>query len=115
MGALLLERSAMAVSGLGERIASVRKRRGLSQRERAELSGVSVSLLRKLEQGERADTRVETLRKLAVALRAPTSALIVRPETEDARVDMAQQWAPIHDALIGFDRARGRYGGAADG
>ncbi|GAB3279740.1 helix-turn-helix transcriptional regulator [Actinocorallia lasiicapitis] len=91
----------MAASGLGERIASVRKRRGLSQRELAGLSGVSVSLLRKLEQGERSDTRVETLRKLAVALRVPTSALIVRPEAEDTPTAMAGRWAPVHDALMG--------------
>jgi transcriptional regulator with XRE-family HTH domain len=34
---------------VGERVRDVRKRRGLSQRQLADLSGVSVSLIRKLE------------------------------------------------------------------
>jgi transcriptional regulator with XRE-family HTH domain len=61
---------------LGERIRELRKRRGLSQRELAGMSGVSVSLVRKLEQGEREDTTTATLRKLAVALNVPTTVLL---------------------------------------
>ena len=38
---------------LGERLQSIRKRRGLSQRELAGRSGVSVSLIRQIEQGAR--------------------------------------------------------------
>ncbi|WP_280400087.1 helix-turn-helix domain-containing protein [Nocardia carnea] len=38
---------------LGERLQNIRKRRGLTQRELAEAAGVSLSLIRKLEQGER--------------------------------------------------------------
>ena len=49
-----------AGSTLGGRLASARKRRGLSQRELAQASGLSVSLIRKIEQGEREDTRLET-------------------------------------------------------
>ncbi|WP_280300637.1 helix-turn-helix domain-containing protein [Nocardia abscessus] len=40
---------------LGERLQTVRKRRGLTQRELAESSRVSLSLIRKIEQGERDD------------------------------------------------------------
>ncbi|MFE3756007.1 helix-turn-helix domain-containing protein [Nocardia tengchongensis] len=61
---------------LGQRVQSVRKRRGLTQRELAANSGVSLSLIRKIEQGERDDTRIETLRRLAVALGCPLTALI---------------------------------------
>ncbi len=86
---------------LGDRLRNVRKRRGLSQRELADLSGVSVSLIRKLEQGEREDTRLETVRKLAVALRAPTSALVVRPDAEDADSETAADWEPVRRALAG--------------
>jgi DNA-binding XRE family transcriptional regulator len=61
---------------VGDRIREARKRGGLSQRELARVSGLSLSLVSKLEQGERQDTRTETLRKIAVALSIPTTALI---------------------------------------
>jgi transcriptional regulator with XRE-family HTH domain len=61
---------------LGERLQSVRKRRGVTQRELVERSGVSLSYVRKIEQGERDDARIETLRRLAVALACPLTALI---------------------------------------
>jgi transcriptional regulator with XRE-family HTH domain len=61
---------------LGEVLQSARKRRGLSQRELAQVSAVSLSLIRKIEQGERPAVRVETLRKLAVALNIATSVLL---------------------------------------
>ncbi|WP_119726678.1 helix-turn-helix domain-containing protein [Thermomonospora amylolytica] len=96
----------MGTSGLGERLQSIRKRRGLTQRELAQLSGVSLSLLRKLEQGEREDTRVETLRKLAIALRVTTAELIVRPEAEDSGPVGDDQWAAVHDALVGRPMAQ---------
>ncbi|TDB83645.1 XRE family transcriptional regulator [Actinomadura sp. KC216] len=82
---------------LGERLQSVRKRRGFTQRTLADASGVSLSLIRKLEQGERDDTRLETLRKLARALEVSTSDLIVRPEPDDAPSD---EWAPVKEALL---------------
>jgi transcriptional regulator with XRE-family HTH domain len=87
---------------LGERLQSVRKRRGLSQSALAKASGVSLSLIRQLEQGTRDDTRLETARKLAVALRAPTTALLTRTETRDeARPDTATDWEPVRLALAG--------------
>ncbi|REE96959.1 helix-turn-helix domain-containing protein [Thermomonospora umbrina] len=91
----------MSTPRLGERLQAIRKRRGLTQRELAQLSGVSISLLRKLEQGEREDTRVETLRKLAMALRITTAELILRPEPEDEAPVDGDQWAPVRDALLG--------------
>ncbi|WP_084488403.1 helix-turn-helix domain-containing protein [Nocardia niwae] len=71
---------------LGDRLRSVRKRSGLTQRDLARDSGVSLSLIRKIEQGERDDTRIQTLRRLAVAMSCPLSALLGpnphRPEGE---------------------------------
>ncbi|MTE16094.1 helix-turn-helix domain-containing protein [Nocardia aurantiaca] len=61
---------------LGERLQSVRKRKGLTQRELAETSGVSLSYIRKIEQGERDDIRIDKLRRLAVALKCPLSTLL---------------------------------------
>jgi len=64
----------------GDRIRDIRKRRGLTQRALAESSGVSLSLIKKLEQGDYGDVRLETLHKLAVTLRVPTTALATQPD-----------------------------------
>jgi DNA-binding XRE family transcriptional regulator len=87
---------------LGDRVRDVRKRRGLSQRELADLSGVSISLIRKLEQSERQDARLETLRKLAVALRVPTAALMRGTDTEDADPATVSSWEPVRRTLFGL-------------
>ncbi len=86
---------------LGDRLRNVRKRRGLSQRELADLSGVSVSLIRKLEQGEREDSRLETVHKLAAALRVPTTALAAGPDAAEPEREDVEQWAPVRRALEG--------------
>ncbi|MFJ2960496.1 helix-turn-helix domain-containing protein [Streptomyces sp. NPDC087270] len=85
---------------IGERLREIRKRRGLTQHQLASASGVSLSLVRKLEQGERDDTRVETARALAVALRVPTSRLLggVR-ETQGASPRVVDLWTPVRAAL----------------
>ncbi|WP_103564919.1 helix-turn-helix domain-containing protein [Actinomadura rubteroloni] len=87
----------MSMPNLADRLRSVRKRRGFTQRELAAASGVSLSLIRKIEQAEREDTRLETLRKLAKALEVSTSDLIVAPEAADATSDV---WVPVRDALL---------------
>jgi transcriptional regulator with XRE-family HTH domain len=91
----------MPERSFGERLKEGRKRRGLSQRELADTSGVSLSLIRKLEQGERQDTRLETARRLASALRIPTSRLIESEATdaEPAAGAEADRWAPVRAAL----------------
>ncbi len=90
---------------IGSRIQSVRKRRGMTQQELSRLSGVSASLIRQLEQEQREDTRLETLRKLAVALRVPTTTLLggpsVEAETSDATPDVSVDWEPVRRALVG--------------
>ena len=83
---------------IGARLREVRKRRGLTQRELAQASGVSLSLIRKLEQGELRDTRLETARRLAVALRVPTTRLICR-DTEHAEAGTVDRWEPVRRAL----------------
>jgi len=84
---------------IGARLREARKRKGLSQRELSQLSGVSLSWVRKLEQGEYAETRVETLRKLAVALEIPTTALMgPRPEVGDDGTD--DLWLPVRETLL---------------
>ncbi|MEC3917574.1 helix-turn-helix domain-containing protein [Nocardia sp. CDC160] len=83
---------------LGQRLQSVRKRRGLTQRELAAGSGVSVSFIRKIEQGERDDARIETLRRLAVGLGCPLTALIgSEPEAPESR--NGEIWAETRRAI----------------
>ncbi|MGW2703713.1 helix-turn-helix domain-containing protein [Streptomyces sp. NPDC001340] len=84
---------------IGERLREIRKRRGLSQRELSEQSGVSLSLIRKLEQGERADTRLETARQLAKALKVPTTRLVSEHAEASAGSDVVDRWQPVHAAL----------------
>ncbi|MRH86056.1 helix-turn-helix domain-containing protein [Nocardia sp. SYP-A9097] len=98
---------------LGERLQSVRKRRGLTQRELAEVSGVSLSFIRKIEQGERDDVRMDKIRRLAVALKCSLTVLIgtdpTPPESRDGEI-----WGPTRDAItmprngIGLDPAEER-------
>jgi transcriptional regulator with XRE-family HTH domain len=86
---------------LGERLKSVRKRRGLTQPELATASGVSLSLIRKVEQGERSDVRLATLRKLAIGLRVRTSDLQVDRDAEHADAETVDLWGPVRRALAG--------------
>ncbi|MFE0964026.1 MULTISPECIES: helix-turn-helix domain-containing protein [Streptomyces] len=87
-------------ANIGERLRDVRKRRGMSQRDLAERSGVSLSLIRKLEQGERGDTRLETARQLASALRVPTTRLMADSKEEGAGQETIDQWEPVRRALV---------------
>ncbi|MEU3076151.1 helix-turn-helix domain-containing protein [Streptomyces laurentii] len=85
---------------IGERLRDVRKRRGMSQRELADQSGLSLSSIRKLEQGERSDTRLETARRLASALRLPTTSLMAESREESAKQAVVDQWEPVRRALV---------------
>lgn len=91
----------MQDTALGQRVQSVRKRRGLTQVELAIAAGLSVSLIRKLEQGTIADTRLETARRLAVALRVPTTVLVTGPDREEADQVTTDLWGPVREALAG--------------
>jgi transcriptional regulator with XRE-family HTH domain len=88
-------------ASIGQRVRSVRKRRGLTQSELATASGVSASLIRKLEQGTITDTRLETARNLAVALRVPTTTLITEPDREEPDAATTGQWESVTAALAG--------------
>jgi transcriptional regulator with XRE-family HTH domain len=85
----------------GERLREARKRAGMSQRDLARTSGVSLSLIRKLEQGERNDTRLETAHRLAAALRIPTTRLLTaEPEDAQPSADAGPQWSAVREALL---------------
>ena len=87
---------------IGDRLRDARKRRGLSQRELARQSGVSVSLVRKLEQGDYDNgLRLETVRKMAVALGVPTSALAFSGNPPPPDRESVTRWEPVRRALEG--------------
>lgn len=87
-------------ANVGDRLREVRKRRGLTQRELAARAGVSLSLVRKLEQGERTDTRLETMRRFAVALAVPTTRLLARPSSgDDGETEPTERWEPVRQSL----------------
>ncbi|MEU6174703.1 helix-turn-helix domain-containing protein [Streptantibioticus parmotrematis] len=83
---------------IGRRLCEVRKRRGMTQRELASAAGVSVSLIRKLEQGDRATVRLETARRLAVALGVPTTSLLAAA-VDDGTPSADGTWAAVREAL----------------
>ncbi|MEW1546028.1 helix-turn-helix domain-containing protein [Streptomyces tsukubensis] len=86
-------------ANLGEQLRNVRKRRGMTQQELARESGVSVSLIRKLEQGERQDARLETVRRLAASLGVPTMRLVAESAEDGASAATLDQWATVRAAL----------------
>ncbi|WP_049564877.1 helix-turn-helix domain-containing protein [Streptomyces sp. SBT349] len=87
---------------IGDRLRKSRKRGGLTQRELARKSGVSYSLIQQLEQGARHDTRLETARKLAAALRVPTTKLIAEHAEESADGATVELWATVRRAAAGL-------------
>lgn len=87
-----------ADTNIGSRLRAVRKRRGLGQRDLAKASGVSLSLIRQLEQGTVQDTRLETAHKLAGALRTTTSQLLKRDDEPD---QVTEPWRPLQQAVEG--------------
>lgn len=70
-----------AVLPIGEQLARARAMAGQSQEELAERSGVSVDVIRKLEQGTRSTARLAILRDLADGLGADLSVLITPRRT----------------------------------
>ncbi|QHC25898.1 helix-turn-helix domain-containing protein [Streptomyces sp. GS7] len=71
--------------GIGDRIARLRLRRKLTQEGLAERAGLSVDVVRKLEQGVRQTARLSTLNALAKALDVEPSALVGKPATFEVR------------------------------
>ncbi|MFI1203575.1 helix-turn-helix domain-containing protein [Streptomyces sp. NPDC020883] len=82
---------------VGTRLRENRKRRGLSQKALADASGVSLSLIRQLEQGQRHMTRMETAHKLARALRVHTSHLLNQGDAQSP--DPAEPWVSLRQAI----------------
>ena len=84
---------------IGDRVARVRRRRGLTQEQLAEASGVSVATIRKLERNDRTSTRMATLRQLAQALSVKTTDLM---QTGPVRAPLAAEADP--DGILAIRR-----------
>ncbi|MEU0981140.1 helix-turn-helix domain-containing protein [Streptomyces griseus] len=84
----------------GKKVKQARKLSGLTQQQLAEASGVSVSTIRKLEQGERSGARMETLHALAQPLRLKTMDLVEKPKEDGAPKDAQKLWAATRAELV---------------
>jgi transcriptional regulator with XRE-family HTH domain len=86
-------------AAFGERLRDARKRADLTQQQLAEASGVSVSAIRKLEQGLHHDARLETARQLAAALGIATSRLMEVGPEKGPDAETTDRWGPTVRAL----------------
>jgi len=90
-------------AGIGGRVRHARSWQGFTQRELAEMSGVSLSAIRKIEQGTFIPS-LAILRRLSVPLDVHTTELVgVRlPQEPEAGGGI---WAPARDAILAPGRA----------
>lgn len=82
----------------GERVAAIRERRGLTQRNLAAAAHISVSTVSKVERGE-ITPRLETLHKMARVLRVNTTALTDPARPEPPETVAVEQWDDVRAAL----------------
>ncbi|MET9645047.1 helix-turn-helix domain-containing protein [Streptomyces syringium] len=87
------------MSAMGKRIKDLRKLRGLTQQELADASGVSLSVLRRLEQGQQESARMETWRRFATALRVPTMRLVGDDAEGHEAEESPERWDDVKRAL----------------
>jgi transcriptional regulator with XRE-family HTH domain len=91
--------SAPGEAHLGDRLARLRRLAGLTQEQLAESSGVSVDVVRKLEQRRKHSARLPTLHALAKGLGTELTSLLGDPP------GVASNGAPDPPALTGLRRA----------
>lgn len=73
--------------GLNENIRKFRKEAGLTQKALAGKSGLSFSMISKLESGEQTNPSFETLRRIADVLRISPGQLLNNPLTIEEQID----------------------------
>jgi transcriptional regulator with XRE-family HTH domain len=89
-------------ASFGERLRQHRDESGLTQEELGRLAGISASLIRKLEYGEKTPTRSSLLRLCAVPeLKLVPSGISTMPAERDASTRVSPNWyvSPGFDAL----------------
>lgn len=90
-----------SISTTGDKIRSVRKRRGLSQKELAVRAALSLSYVKKIEQGE-IEPPVETVRRFAIALKVPTASLLPGDATEGPDPQTDEDWIEVRESLYRY-------------
>ena len=94
---------------LGERIAELRGRTGMTQTGLASRAGVSVDVIRKLEQGQRHTVSISNLHKLAHALDVDAGALLSKPrqltaaDDDSGSVTIRRTLTSVDDLIDGED------------
>ena len=68
--------------GLRENLKRIRKKQKITQRELAELTGISFSMISKLESGEQANPSLETITKIANVLKVQPFELLTNLDLE---------------------------------
>ena len=89
-----LEFGGLLFMGFREKLAAVRKQRGITQQVLADAAGVHVTQLRRYEAGTSQPT-VEVLRKLALALRTSADALLFDDDERGPEDDFRLQFEAI--------------------
>src|ERR1039457_6434643 len=89
----------MESTSTGDRIRVVRKRRGMTQRELAATAGLSYSTVKKIEQGTYGGIRLETLRKLAEAVKVPTTPVVRTAGQHEPEAPDSTMWGPVRQAI----------------
>lgn len=84
---------------VGDRLREIRKRRGMTQRDLAGTSGVSLSVIRKVEQGDHGRVGAVALRKMAVALDVPVTAFLAAVSQPSPAPVNGKIWEPLGAAL----------------
>ncbi len=82
-----------------DRVREARKRRGMTQRELADAAGLSLSAVKKIEQGTLGRLRLETAHRIAVALGVTTLA-IADPMPQEPEPPQGGIWTATRDALL---------------
>ncbi len=94
----------MTAGHLGDRIARLRRKRGMTQEELAEQAGISVDVVRKLEQHRKDSVRLETLRKLADGLHTDSASLLGETAAALTARRSRPEIVPIDASLGEIDR-----------
>lgn len=94
---------------IGDTIRQIRERRGLTQRQLSEQSGVRLNTVRDLEQHPDRGTRMDVLRRLATALDVSTSELLRtrRPDLVDAGAQTPPAMLGLRSVLSPIPRVPG--------
>jgi len=97
----------ITLAAVGQRVASARERRGLTQPELAAKAGVSLSQVKKIEQGSYPSLRLPGVRVLAEVLNVQTSQLLGEPDADPPDAGDAEAWEQVRLAAAGQHDAGG--------